>query len=226
MLGMKKKMKILACTVSNGKVSDGSDSFELMLNPGTFKVSQSICYNTSKEVGNICGEAKFTRQPPDKVSFDLVIDGTGVVKLPIPGLGPDDVKGQIKSLRKIIFNYDGDHHEPNVVKLLWGSFIFYGRLENMGVDYTLFKPGGDPLRAKVSLSFVRFMSKEEEVKKKDMSSPDMSHWIEVKASDTLPGLCQAVYGDPAWYPQVARANNLVNFRHIPAGTRILFPPLK
>ena len=223
---LKKKLKIIACTVSNGKVSDGGDSFEVMLNPGSVKVNHAICYNTSKEAGNIGGEAKFSKQSPDKVNFDLVIDGTGVVGLPVPGLGYDNVKTQIKKLKAIVFKYDGDHHEPNVVKLLWGSFIFYGRLESLSVDYTLFKPGGDPLRAKVSLAFVSFMSKEEEVKKKEMSSPDMTHWIEVKASDTLPALCRRIYGDACWYPEVARANGLVNFRHIPAGTRLIFPPLR
>ncbi len=53
----------------------------------------------------------------------------------------------------IVYKYDGSNHEPNHVRVLWGNLIFFGRLESMSVEYTLFKPGGEPLRAKIKLSF-------------------------------------------------------------------------
>ena len=223
---LKKKMKILVCTVSKaGKISEGTESFEVMINPASLNVGHSICYSESGAIGTINGEPKFTSSPPDTLDFDLIIDGTGVVNLPIPGIGSPNVKTQIKQLKKIVYDYDGDKHSPNVVKLIWGSLLFLGQMKSMKVDYTLFKMEGDPLRAKVTLSFGGFMTTEEQIKKMGKSSPDMTHYIEFSASDTLPGLCQKIYGNGGWYLEVARVNKLVSIRNIPAGTQLLFPPL-
>ena len=225
-LGLKKKLKLIAVSVEDGKIGADGNSFEVMINPATLSCTAGICYSDDNTQGGIGSEQKFTKVQPDKLNFEIVVDGTGVVNLPISGIGSDDVKTQIKSLKAITFNYVGDNHEPNVVKILWGTNIFYGRLDSMGLEYTLFKPGGDPLRAKVKLSFTEFLSKEEAAKKKDDQSPDMTHFIEVKGSDTLPALCRKIYGDGAYYLDVARINNLVNFRHIRPGTRLRFPPLR
>lgn len=54
----------------------------------------------------------------------------------------------------------------------------------------------------------------------------MSRLITVKEGETLPYLCHKIYGDSLLVRQVARFNNLNSFRNIPAGTELLFPPLK
>ena len=89
----------------------------------------------------------------------------------------------------------------------------------------MFKPSGEPLRARVQLGFIGFMSKEEEALRANRSSPDMSHLIEVKAGDTLPTLCYRVYKDSSYYLEVARVNNMTDFRDIKPGSKLLFPPL-
>jgi nucleoid-associated protein YgaU len=96
----------------------------------------------------------------------------------------------------------------------------------MSVDYTLFKPSGEPLRAKVKLSFSGFMSKEEEALRANRSSPDLTHLIEVKAGDTLPMLCYRVYKDCSYYLEVAKVNGITNFRDLQLGTKLHFPPLR
>ena len=222
--GLKKKLKISPCTVDdsgNVTVNDGS-SFEVMLNPSSYSHSYSIGYNQKEALGQLGSDAKFSGIKPEKVSFDMVIDGTGVVAL----IGVDDVKTQIGNLTDIVYKYDGSNHEPNHVRLLWGSLIFFGRLESMSVEYTLFKPSGEPLRAKVKLSFSGFMSKEEEALRANRSSPDLSHLIEVKAGDTLPLLCYRVYKDCSYYLEVARINNITNFRDLIPGSKLHFPPLR
>ena len=223
-----KKLKISPCTVDssgNVTVSDGS-AFEVMLNPSSYSHAYSIGYNKKEAQGQTGSDTKFSGIKPEKASFDLVIDGTGVVNLPIPGKGSPDVKTQVKDLTDIVYKYDGNNHEPNHVRLLWGSLIFFGRLDSMSVEYTLFKPSGEPLRAKIKLAFSGFMSKEEEALRANRSSPDLSHLIEVKAGDTLPMLCYRVYKDCSYYLEVAKVNNLINFRDIKPGRKLHFPPLR
>jgi len=221
--GQKKRLSISSCTVDaagNINVDASKPKFEVMLNPSSYSRELSIEYSKAKALGQHGGEAKFSAYRPEAVSFDLVLDGTGVA-----GPAPD-VKTQVKQLEAVVYGYDGEQHEPNPVRLLWGSLILFGRLTSMSLEYTLFKPSGAPLRAKVKLAFRGFMSAEEESLRANRSSPDLTHRVEVKAGDTLPLLCYRIYQDASYYPEVARINKLSNFRFLEPGTRLYFPPLK
>ena len=57
-------------------------------------------------------------------------------------------------------------------------------------------------------------------------SPDLTHICLIKVGDTLPNLCYQIYGDPNYYLEVARANQIDNFRNLTPGTKIFFPPLE
>ena len=125
----------------------------------------------------------------------------------------------------VIYEYVGSRHQHGHVCLVWGSLIFYARLQSMSTQYTLFKPSGTPLRAKIDLEFVGFSSKKEAELAANRSSPDLSHLVEVREGDTLPLLCYRIYGDSAYYAEVAEHNHLADFRTLKAGTQLHFPPL-
>jgi nucleoid-associated protein YgaU len=99
-------------------------------------------------------------------------------------------------------------------------------MQTMSTHYTLFKPSGAPLRAKVDLSFVGAMSKRETELVSNLSSPDLTHLVEVRDGDTLPLLCNRIYGDPGYYLEVARFNQLTDFRNLRPGWKLHFPPLE
>ena len=225
--GIKSLLEITACTVdtSGNITAKESDSFEVMINPSSYSYNRTVCFNKKTGIGQIGSSLKYNRVKEDKVSFDIVIDGTGVINIPGTPMGSDDVKTQIKNLDKVL-GYDGNVHEPKHSRLLWGSLIFFGRMESMSVDYTLFKPSGAPLRAKVKIGFVGFMSDQKESLVANRSSPDLSHYIEVKAGDTLPQLCYNVYKDSSYYIDIANVNKLDNFRDLSPGDKLYFPPLK
>lgn len=216
--------KLTICPISvaaDGTISpDKSDTFDVQLNPSQFSHDYSISYDQTKTLGQLASNLKFSAIKPSKVSFEILLDNTGVVK------GSSDVQARIEKLNKIVYTYNGENHEPNHVRLLWGSFLFNGRLETMSMTYTLFSPNGQPLRAKITMSFLGFMSPQEEARRANRSSPDMTHSILFKAGDSLPLLCHRIYNDAGHYAYVARINNMTNFRDIPAGTRIVFPPLR
>ncbi len=224
--GKKDKLTISTCSVdSSGNITvDKGNSFKFMLNPSEYDHSYAIGYSRKQAIGQSGLDSKFAGVKPEKLKFSTLIDGSGAVA------GADasqlDVKTQVKKLRDIVYRYDGDKHEPSHVRVLWGSQIFFGRLESMSVDNTMFKPSGEPLRARVQLAFVGFMSKEEEALRANRSSPDMSHLVEVKAGDTLPLLCHRIYRNSSYYLEVARINNLTSFRDIEPGSKLHFPPLR
>lgn len=245
--GLKAKLTITRCKVDDGKVTELSgdeNTFELMLNPAQLKHGHSISYSGGGEskgkqsktaLGQTGVETRFKGVNAETVSFEAVIDATGVVNLPIPGVGSPDVNTQLKNLKKVVYLYVGKEHEPPVVRLSWGNLdlsgvndtaeYFYGRLTSFDVTYTLFKPAGEPLRARVSMGFTSFMTLEEAKLRANESSPDLSHLVEVRAGDTLPLLCQQIYKDSRQHLVVARANRLSNFRDLKPGTVLRFPPL-
>jgi len=205
---------------------DDGTSFTAMLNPADFKHSYGISYDKQKTQGEAAANPKFSAVDGEKVSFALVLDGTGVVAPATPADAGKGVKDHLAQLNKVVYQYVGTEHEPPHVRLLWGSLIFFGRLESMSTQYTLFKPSGEPLRAKVDLSFVGAMSKQEAELVSNRSSPDLSHRVLVREGDTLPLLCDRIYGDSGYYLDVARFNGLAAFRHLKPGSQLHFPPLE
>jgi hypothetical protein len=226
-VGFRKKLTITSCSVDDaGNVVAGSASFEVMINPAGYSHERKIEHSTQKHLGALGNRNAFSYMEAEDVSFDeIVVDGTGAVAPSTSGGSLPDVKTQIKNLTNIVYTYSGDRHEPPWVRLLWGSLIFFGRLKTMSVNYTLFKPSGDPLRAKVKLAFTGAMSPQEEALRANRSSPDLSHRVKVVDGDTLPLLCFRIYRDSSYYPEVARINQLSNFRRLRPGTELLFPPL-
>ncbi len=219
-----KKLSISPCKIDrSGNVTvEENKKFEAMLNPASYEEKESIAYNEEKALGSCESDRNFSVTNPRELSFNIIIDGTGVVT---PS-GKPDVKSQIDELNDIVYKYQGDKHEPNHVRLLWGSLIFFGRLDSMTINYTLFAPGGTPLRADVSMTFSSFLTAKEEALLTNKKSPDMTHIVTIKAGDTVPHLCYRIYGDGAYYKQVARINKLTNFRDLKPGTELRFPPLR
>ena len=208
-----------------GKTSiKSSPAFNVLINPADLKHTRGIVYDKKMAQGQQAGDPRFSAVDVETLTFALVLDGTGVVPLE-PGETRLEVNAQLDQLNKVVYQYEGGQHEPGRVRLLWGTLIFFGRMQTMSTHYTLFKPSGAPLRAKVDLSFVGAMSKEEASLVSNLSSPDLTHLVEVRDGDTLPLLCNRIYGDPGYYLDVARFNRLSDFRDLKPGAKLHFPPL-
>ncbi|HEY0921272.1 MULTISPECIES: CIS tube protein [Rheinheimera] len=223
-----KSLLTISCCDNNGQPT-GEGQFQAMINPASLNHQLGISYNTDNSnnlpVGKSAVESKLSQYQQEKLSFDLVLDGTGVV--PVSAQQEPDVSKQIKQLKNVVYHYVGEKHEPSIVKLQWGqSFSFVGRLNSMTVDYTLFKPGGDPLRAKIKLNFGSYMSNKQEALKADRQSPDLTHQVLVKAGDTLPNLCYRIYRDSSYYLAVAEFNQLDSVSVLTPGRQLYFPPLR
>ena len=224
------KLKITKCVVQGGQVVERrNEAFSVTINPADYKHTHSIDYTGGEEgdaspLGKAGATTRFNTVNAEKIAFSVVLDGTGVV----PDAKGKPVGDQITALKRLVYDYDGETHEPNIVKLSWGKGLdgFIGRLTSLDIDYTLFHPDGAALRAKVGLSFVSYETPKEEAAAANRSSPDLSHLVVVRAGDTLPLLCQRVYQDPSRYLAVARHNDLDDFRTLTPGAELEFPPMR
>ncbi|MGI8472444.1 CIS tube protein [Pectobacterium brasiliense] len=206
---------------SSGSVAQ---TFSATLNPNSIKHDFGISYTNTglQQQGDITPKTAFKGYESEKLNFELLLDGTGVTGK----TSTDTVKKQLSTLKKVTYAYNGKQHEPYPVVISWGSSVnFRGRLTSISINYSLFDSSGDPLRATVSLSFIKFLTQKEKSALKKQSSPDLTHMIEFKAGDSLPMLCHQIYNDSSYYLEVARANHLISTRQIKPGTRLYFPPL-
>ncbi len=207
----------------DGKITnDNSLAFTVMLNPADLKRNCSISYSQNRALGSRQQEPKFSAVGKETLAFSIVIDATGAV----PG-ATRDVSEQLRQLNDVVYRDISATKEISRVYLLWGTLSFHGRLESMATNYTLFTPNGIALRARVDLAFAGATSAKEAELVADRSAPDMGQVVKVVQGDTLLTLCEKVYGDEAYYLDVARTNGLSNVREpLPPGRMLVFPPLE
>ncbi|MCX2742697.1 hypothetical protein OO013_02405 [Mangrovivirga sp. M17] len=215
------KLKIISYSTASYDSKDELGSMSVYMNPNSITNQMSINYNADQPDDTEMSEQKFKHINSEKLQFEIWFDGTGANGKVI------SVSEELKNLRGLIYDYIGSSHETPFVELNWGKSVsFKGRMESMNVTHTLFAPNGDSLRAKVNLGFVSARTLEEQVKRQNRNSPDLSHLITVKIGDNLPQMCKKVYGDPQYYMQVAQINGLTSFRDLKPGMELSFPPLK
>lgn len=218
--GKLEKLTIYAYSDPNFSSQVGQP-FKVYLNPKPFTQKLKINYCNNKPAGTSAADIRFFGIDPEKVSFEFLFDATGVV----PG-SSTDLASQLDDFKKTVYDYNSSIHSPNYLKIVWGKFLFNGKLTEMDIEYTFFKPDGTPLRAKVTARFKQFENATSIAKDEGKESPDLTHKYMVKQGDTLPLMCYRIYGDSTYYHEVARANSMDTFTNLVPGTTIYFPPLR
>ena len=242
MPGDLKKMKIKAFDKNGNELV-----YNALVNPETYTLKHEVVYNPScPPPGNPGKDQQYSHTQPDNLQFDFLFDSTGVIPKPLEGIAGAlsgipiagavagalsgakkyDILEEIELFKSIVLNYDGDIHEPRTVQLLWGTLFFEGKLTSLQFNFKLFKPDGTPLRVVATAAFIGTIEDDLREAIKKSNSPDLTHIRIVKEGDTLPLMAYKIYGDPAYYLEVARVNKLTNFRNLKPGDKIFFPPVE
>ncbi len=208
-----------------GFTSKVGEPFTVWMNPTSYTHNTQVGYNDRQAQGSSGPSPEFNRVSAETVSFELLFDATGVVPVPSGQSYSNGVSDAISQLITLTVTLNGDIHSPNYLILSWAQLQFQCVLESMSINYTLFRPDGTPLRAKVQTSFQSYTSETQLANEEGKNSPDMTHIVIVNGGDTLPLLCYQIYGDSSYYWRVAAVNNLIDFRNLQPGTQLLFPPL-
>lgn len=200
--------------------------FTVWINPASYTHTYAVNYVDRQGSGSSGASPAFNRVAQETVSFDLVFDATGVIPPPNGGAFPaDGVASLVERFKDLTVTLHGEQHRPNILKLKWATLQFECVLSKLNVVYTLFRPDGTPLRAKLSVSFRSRASEKALNEAAKRASPDLSHLVTVVAGDTLPALCERIYGSSRYYLGVAAFNHLAEVRRLRPGAQLLFPPL-
>lgn len=193
--------------------------YHAYVNPAEVTFGYEAEYVQQTGAGSTPGPQHFNRIKAGDLTLSLFLDGTGANGRKI--VVQDEIRAFLDAT-----GYDGDSHEPRHLTVSWGTLpVFRCRLKSASTVYKLFTPDGVPLRAVITAVFTETVDARTSELRDPHRSADLTHVRLVQAGDTLPGLCRKVYGEPRMYLEVARANGLDNFRALPAGMQLRFPPI-
>lgn len=218
-----KKLKIVGYEDRAFSKTSGN-SFTMMVNPADYDEKKEIRYNKDEAMdgGNI---PTYQGYQDETLVLDFMIDATGVLTKAGDANFGKTIPELLADIEETVYKYVGDTHEPPYLKVEWGTLNFEGRLKSMDVKYVMFAPSGLPVRAKVNMTFLKYVDEATQQRQKSKSSPDLSHLVTVKAGDTLPQLCRRIYKSAVYCTDIARINELDGFRRLEPGIQLLFPPL-
>ncbi len=199
-------------------------SMEVMINPETYNEKIEIKYSERQAQGTSGRLPKFTKIEPSKIDFEFLFDRTGVINdLPPGELGVDE---DISTLKRLTVQYQGNKHRPRFVSIYWGTLQFDGCLKTMDISYNLFNSQGLPLRAVIKAGFIGAIEDDKRLALENSQSPDLTQIYTVKQGDNLPLLAHKMYGDSKYYIEIAKFNDLDDYRYLKTGDKIKFPPIE
>lgn len=226
------KLKIIAYEDVDFTTATG-DEFEVMYNPNTFSQNFRSVWVEETPQGGTADTQSYRRLKSDSVSFEFLFDGTGVSGVGNTSVDLNPAAGevgyvqeQIDAFLEITQGLNSSTHEPNFLQLSWGTFVFNGVMESANITYKLFHSSGVPLRATINATFKQSVSRTEQAAQARKQSPDLTHFRLVEEGETLPLIAKKVYGDPGLYLEIARVNNINNFRRLKAGQQLVLPPIE
>jgi nucleoid-associated protein YgaU len=223
-----------------GRTKSLGKPFEVPYNPESFSLRHENTYQQPNAQGNTAGQGTWSYSRPKQLSVTLVLDGTNVDRMGAEArLGLPTVAQQITSFLTLCYHPVGKIHEPSYLRLHWGQALggfavlggdpeprFDCRLTSVDVRYIVFDRDGSPLHAELSAVFVEQLDPAMNATRQKFSSPDLTHRRVVVDGDTLPLLCDEIYGSSSHYLRVAQANRLDDFRNLPPGQELIFPPFE
>lgn len=97
-------------------------------------------------------------------------------------------------------------------------------LESVSEEFSLFSPGGVPLRAKLNVSFREAWTISQQLLVTPRHSSDRTTLHQVVRGETLCGIAYEQFNDPTQWRLIADANNLANPRLLTPGQILVIPP--
>ncbi len=200
-----------------------------LFNPERYTVTKSVQLAELAIPGLDAPVVQYVRGQNEKITMELFFDTTdfGMVD---PVTDVRTLTGPVYQLLKI----DGNLHAPPRVQLAWGTggqLTSYGAsispwliLESVSEEFSLFSPGGVPVRAKLNVSFREAWTISQQLQVTPRHSSDRTTLHRVVRGETLAQIAYEQFSDPTQWRLIADANSLDNPRLLTAGQVLVIPP--
>lgn len=206
----------------SGSLTPGprSGRIDFMFNPKELSVTKSAKWgrDTQRDAKR-AGVPQFQGAQPAKLTVEMFLDATGTMD--------DTVVRTVEQLFACCVPTDDSHAKkkssPPWVVFHWGGLTgFTAYVSQVAVKYTLFTPGGVPVRAVATVNLEELSS--EAAGQNPTSGGLAARRVHtVIAGDTLPSIAWREYGDARMWRALAAANDIDDPMRLRAGTSLLVP---
>ena len=160
---------------------------------------------------------QYIRGASEKLTTELLVDTSDTM---------EDVRELYVARIRGLLDIQSELHAPPIVQLIWDTDVFRGVVESLSVTYTMFRPDGRPVRAKLQLALKEYRPVEVQVRERPKLSPDFDKTYRVVAGDTPSGVAGKVYRKPGEWRAIMVANGIVDPRRLEPGTVLAIPKLR
>jgi nucleoid-associated protein YgaU len=192
------------------------EPIRLKFNPTEFQITKNNTFAEIPIPGLQAPLLQYVRGGSEMLSVEALVDTSDTLL---------DVRAESVAPISELMRPDPKEHAPPIVVLSWGSTVFQGVLENLGITYLLFTPAGIPLRARLSLSLKQYYEAKEQAKSPPLLSPTVEKSYVVRRGDSWQSIANAMYRDPDRWRELARANGVVDPRMLEPGRLLRVPRL-
>lgn len=230
------KIRITSYTDKELKNQDRSvEPYNVPVNPEQYALNYKVKYDVKPASGSHGVQERFLASAPEELKLDWIVDGTNTIYgYKFSDDSARTVSDQIQHLKSVVYDMSGEIHQPRFLKIMGlgihqrgnGDVTFDGILTDLLITYTLFAPDGEPLRAKISATFLDYRENKRRVLEEAKESPDLTHIRTVKDEEKLPLIAYQAYKDPTYHMEIAKVNNLTNFRKLTVGQELVLPPIE
>lgn len=183
-------------------------------NPTTFSVSQGAHW-----VGNDPKKAEYVGPHSQSMRVSMLLDASE--------REDGDITAEIKELLESSHPTPSSESKnkplPPRVRFGWNEVHFEGYVDDVSVEYQLFRPDGRPLRAKCEIA-MKEIDRDPAPQNPTSGTPAIHRTVEVVAGDTLPGIAYKEYGHPARWRVIAACNGIDDPLRLSPGRQLLIPP--
>jgi hypothetical protein len=197
----------------------GDNSLTVDFNPTEYTQNSSNSYSEAAIPGLQAPLIQFGRGEAQTLSLELLLD--------THTYGDDaDIRDTSLKTLETFLAVDGELHAPPPCRVVWGSLMFVGVLVELQRRFVLFLGNGNPVRARVQLSFKEYVPVEIQVRSPPLASPDKRKVLRFIGGDRLDRLSFDLYGHVAHWRSIAWANDIADPLRIPTGTLLGIPALE
>jgi nucleoid-associated protein YgaU len=210
------------------QIEGESTPVDCLFNPKDYTVTKTNGWQAKATPGQSAGKPQFGGGNPHEMTLQLLLDAS------VTGDGSSVATASTRLFQMMEATIgDGagsggnaNKKRPPKVTFIWGRFISFAAFaKSLTVQYQLFAPDGQPLRADVKLSLIEAEAGPLPGQNPTTRADGAMGTHTVRAGDSLQAVAYEVYGDPTRWRTIAEANGIDDPHALRRGTALAIPRL-
>ena len=207
---------------------EGAQPIKCWFNPTQYSISKANTWNVKPPAGKTKKppQAQYGGGQPKELSLDLLFDASDSSR---------DIRGEVVDRLFAMMEAsdqfaDAQHKKsgrPPKVTFTWGYQVLEAVPKSLSVQYTLFNPDGQPIRAAVKLTLLEVPVGGVGVEKQNpTTSGEVLRTHLVKDGDSLQSIAYSAYHDATHWRVIAEANGIDDPLALRRGQSLAIPRLE